>query len=122
MSTARAIAAAAKAAANNKAVRALAVSAGAAAAKNAGPIAQARYAAWRDCRIDRDRAIKLARQIGGRYSTDTIIDGTPHFVVWKDGKPMNAFPHVDDLATKPELEGFDQSLAVEPKPPRRPRR
>ena len=122
MSTARAIAAAARAAAKNKAIQGIAISAGAAAAQRAGPIAQARYAAWRDRRIDRDRAIKLARQISGRYSPDTIIDGTPHFVVWKDAKPVNAFPPVEDLANRPELQGFDQTLAVEPKPPRRPRR
>jgi hypothetical protein len=122
MSTARAIAAAARAAAKNKAIQGIAISAGAAAAQRAGPIAQARYAAWRDRRIDRDRAIKLARQISGRYSPDTIIDGTPHFVVWKDERPVQAFPHVDDLANRPELQGFDHTLAVEPKPPRRPRR
>jgi hypothetical protein len=122
MSAARAIATAARAAAKNKAVRRVAMTAGVAAAKRGGPVVQARYAAWRDRRVDRDRAVKLARQLGATYSTDTIIDGTPHFVVWKDGKPIEAFPHVDDLAARPELQGFDQSLAVEPKPPRkRPR-
>jgi hypothetical protein len=122
MSAARAIASAARAAAKNKTVRRVAMTAGVAAAKRGGPVVQARYAAWRDRRVDRDRAVKLARQLGATYSTDTIIDGTPHFVVWKDGKPIEAFPHVDDLAARPELQGFDQSLAVEPKPPRkRPR-
>jgi hypothetical protein len=111
----------ARAAVNNKAVRGIAVSAGAAAARHVGPIAQERYAHWRDRRIDRDRAIKLARQIGGRYSEDTIIGGEPHFVVWKDGKPVQAFPHVDDIAARPELVGFDQSLARVPRPPRRSR-
>jgi hypothetical protein len=67
----------------------------------------------------RDRAIKLARQIGGRYSEDTIIGGEPHFVVWKGGRPVQAFPHVDDLADRPELADFDQSLARAPGPPRR---
>jgi hypothetical protein len=122
MGAGRAIAAAAKAAARNRAVRGLAMSAGAAAAKHAAPTAQQRYAAWRDRRIDRDRAIKLARQLQGRYSEDTIIDGRPHFVVWKDGKPIEAFPPVEDLGGRPELQGFDQTLAVEPKTPRgRPR-
>jgi hypothetical protein len=119
MSAASAIAAAARAAARNKAVRGIALSAGAAAAKHASPIAQQRYAAWRDRRIDRDRAIKLARQIQGRYSSDTIIDGQPHFVVWKDGKPIQAFPHAEDLGNRPELQGFDHRLAHEPPPERR---
>jgi hypothetical protein len=119
MSTGRAIAAAARAAARNKAIQGIAVSAGAAAAKHAGPIAQQRYATWRDRRIDRDRAIKLARQLQGRYSEDTIVDGQLHYVVWKDGRPIQAFPHVDDLAARPELQGFDARLAHEPRQPRR---
>ncbi len=119
MSAGRTIAAAARAAARNKVVQGLAASAGAAAAKHAGPMAQPRYAAWRDRRVDRDRAIKLARQINGRYSEDTIIDGRPHFVVWKDGAPIAAFPHVTELATRPELQGFDPRLTREPPPQRR---
>jgi hypothetical protein len=126
MSAGRAIAAAAKAAAHNKMVQGLAASAGAAAAKHVGPIAQQRYGTWRDRRVDRDRAVKLARQIRGRYSQDTIIDGEPHFVVWKDHAPVQAFPHVADLATRPELRDFDARLAHEPPPerhgPRRPGR
>jgi hypothetical protein len=119
MSAARAIATAARTAAKNKTVRRVAMTAGVAAAKRGGPIVQARYAAWRDRRVDSDRAIKLARQLGGRYSEDTIIGGVPHFVVWKDRKPVEAFPPVDDLPNRPELQGFDESLAVEPKPPRK---
>jgi hypothetical protein len=119
MGAGKSIAAMARAALRNKAVRGAAVSAGAAAARHVGPIAQERYAAWRDRRVLRDRAIKLARQIGGRYSEDTIIGGEPHFVVWKNGRPVQAFPHVDDLADRPELAGFDQSLARAPGPPRR---
>ena len=121
MSAGRTIAAAAKAAARNKAVRGIAVSAGAAAAQRVGPIAQERYASWRDRRVQRDRALKLARQMGGRYSEDTIIDGEPHFVVWKDGAPVQSFPHVDNLAERPELAGFDERLAHEPLPERKPR-
>ena len=120
MSASKAIAAAAKAAARNKAVQGVALSASAAAAKRAGPIAQQRYAEWRDRRIDRDRAVKLARQLGGRYSEDTIIDGRPHFVVWKDGTPVASFPHVDDLPGRPELQGFDPTLAREPRRKRAP--
>ena len=123
MTTGRAIAAAAKAAASNKVVQGLAASAGAAAAKHAGPLAQQRYGTWRDRRVYRDRAIKLARQMGGRYSQDTIIDGEPYFVVWKDGEPVRAFPPVDELAARPELQGFDARLAHEPPRERRmPRR
>jgi len=117
--TAKSIAAMAKAAAQNKAVRGIAISAGAAAARRVGPIAQERYGHWRDRRVDRDRAIKLARQIGGRYSEETIIGGEPHFVVWKDGKPVQAFPPVDDVASRPELVGFDQSLTRVPRAPKR---
>jgi hypothetical protein len=120
MTAGRTIATAAKAAARNKVVQGLAASAGAAAAKHVGPIAQQRYATWRDRRVDRDRAIKLARQIKGRYSEDTIIDGEPHFVVWREGTPIQAFPHVDQLATRPELQGFDASLAREPRRRKRP--
>ena len=116
MSAGRAIAAAAKAAAHTKVVQGLAASAGAAAAKHVGPIAQQRYGTWRDRRVDRDRAVKLARQIRGRYSQDTIIDGEPHFVVWKDNAPVQAFPHVADLAHRPELAGFDARLAATPPP------
>ena len=122
MSAGRTIAAAAKAAARNKAVRGIAVSAGAAAAQRVGPIAQERYASWRDRRVQRDRALKLARQMGGRYSEDTIIDGEPHFVVWKDGAPVQAFPPVERLAERPELAGFDARLTHAPPPERGPRR
>jgi hypothetical protein len=121
MSAGKAIAAAARAASKNKAVQGIALSASAAAAKRAGPIAQQRYATWRDNRIDKDRAIKLARQLQARYSEDTIIDGRPHYVVWKDGTPVAAFPHVEDLAARPELQGFDPRLAKEPRRRRAPR-
>ena len=55
-------------------------------------------------------AIKLARQIRGRYSEDTIIGGEPHHVVWKDGVPVEAFPPVEDLELRPELRDFDERL------------
>jgi hypothetical protein len=118
MGAAKSIAAMARAALQNKAVRAVAVSAGAAAARRVGPIAQERYTVWRDRRVHRDRAIKLARQIGGRYSEETIIGGEPHFVVWKNGKPVQAFPHVEDVAARPEVADFDQSLLRTPPAPR----
>jgi hypothetical protein len=121
VSAGRAIAAAAKAAARNKTVRRIAAPAALAAARRVGPIAQQRYGTWRDRRVCRDRAVKLARQMGGRISEDTIIAGEPHFVVWKNGTPVEAFPHVDDLVARPELAGFDARLARDPPPPR-PRR
>jgi hypothetical protein len=118
----KSIATVARAAARNKTVRRIAAPAALAAAKHVGPIAQQRYGEWRDRRVYRDRALKLARQMGGRVSEDTIIAGEPHFVVWKDGKPVQAFPHVDDLAARPELAGFDAKYAREPREPRgRPR-
>jgi hypothetical protein len=116
---AKSITAAAKAAARNKTVRRLAAPAALAAAKHAGPIAQQRYGEWRDRRVFRDRAVKLARQIDGRLSEDTIIAGEPHYVVWKDGRPVQAFPPVEDLAARPELTGFDERLARAPRQPRR---
>jgi len=114
----RSIATAAKAAARNKTVRRIAAPAALAAARHVGPIAQQRYGEWRDRRVYRDRAMRLAQQIGGRVSEHTIIDGEPHVVVWKDGKPVQAFPHVDELAGRPELAGFDERLATEPPQPR----
>ena len=111
--------AAAKAAAGNKTVRRIAAPAALAAARHAGPVVQQRYGEWRDRRVYRDRALKLARQIDGRLSEDTIVAGEPHFVVWKDGTPVQAFPPVDDLASRPELTAFDSRLARHPAQPRR---
>ena len=123
VSVARSIVTAAKAASRNKTVRRVGATAALAAARRVEPIARERYGTWRDRRIDRDRALKLARQIGGRYSEDTIIDGQPHFVVWSaDGKPVDAFPHVDDLAARPELQAFDVALTLDPAAPPRRRR
>ena len=113
---------AARAAARSKAVQGLAASAGAAAAARAGAAAEQRYGSWRERRLQRDRAIKLARQMRGRVSHETIIDGEPHVVVWKEGHPVQAFPPVADLAGRPELQDFDDRLAVEPPPLRPPRR
>lgn len=111
-----AIVRAGKAAAQNRVIRSVAASAAAAAAARAGPILTDRYDKWSTRRRDRDRAIKLARQIRGRVSADTIIGGEPHFVVWKDGRAVEAFPAVPDLAARPELRDFDPALAHEPPP------
>jgi hypothetical protein len=122
MGPVKSIVGAVRKAASNKTVRRVAAPAALAAARHVGPIAQQRYGAWRDRRVYRDRAVKLARQLGGRLSEDTIIDGEPHFVVWKEGRPVQAFPPVDDLAERPELAGFDPKYARKPAEPRqRPR-
>ena len=122
MSAARAIVAAARAVARNKAVQGVAATAAARAATRAEPVLRERYDGWVGRRVDRDRAIKLARQIRGRWSHDTIIGGEPHHVVWKDGVPVEAFPPVADLELRPELRDFDERLAKAPPPERAPRR
>ncbi|MDP9294035.1 MAG: hypothetical protein M3O90_06380, partial [Actinomycetota bacterium] len=94
----------------------IAGSAAATAAAKMEPALRGRYDRWRDRRLDRDRAIKLARQIRGRYSEDTIIGGEPHHVVWKDGAAVEAFPPVADLEVRPELRDFDERLALVPPP------
>jgi hypothetical protein len=122
MSAAKTLVAAARAASRNRAVRAVAASAAASAATRAEPLLRERYDRWSGRRADRDRAIKLARQIRGRWSEDTIIGGEPHHVVWKDGVPIQAFPAVEDLELRPELRDFDERLAKDPPPERAPRR
>jgi hypothetical protein len=122
VSAAKNIATAARAVARNKAVQGAAAAAAAKAAARAEPLLRERYERWTHRRVDRDRAIKLARQIRGRWSEDTIIGGEPHFVVWKDGVPVEAFPAVADLEVRPELRDFDEGLAKAPPPERsRPR-
>ena len=122
MSAARTIVTAARAAANNRAVRAAAATAAAKAAARAEPVLRERYGRWRGGRADRELAIKLARQIRGRFSEDTIIAGKPHYVVWKDGVPVEAFPPVTDLELRPELRDFDEQLVKAPPPEPAPRR
>ena len=114
MSAAKSIATAARAVARNRAVRAAAATAAAKAAARAEPVLRERYDRWRGGREGRELAIKLARQIRGRYSEDTIIDGQPHHVVWKDGVPVEAFPPVADLELRPELRDFDERLMKVP--------
>ncbi len=118
---ARAISAAAKAVARNKAVQGAAAAAAAKAAARAEPALRERYDRWSGRRSDRLLAIRLARQIKGRWSADTIIGGKPHQVVWKDGAPVEAFPPVADLELRPELRDFDERLLKVP-PPERGRR
>jgi hypothetical protein len=122
VSAAKAIATAARAVARNKAVQGAAAAAAAKAAARAEPVLRERYDRWSGRRVDRDRAIKLARQVRGRWSEDTIIGGEPHHVVWKDGVPVEAFPPVPDLEVRTELRDFDERLAKEPPPEHTPRR
>ena len=116
MSTGRAIAAAAKAAARNKAVRGIAVSAGAAAAQARGargagalrPLArpacvqgpgdQARPPDGRDLLRGHDHRRRAAlRRVEGR-------------------RAVQAFPHVEDLATPPGAGRLRRPLAATPPP------
>jgi hypothetical protein len=121
MSAGRAVANAARAVARNKAVQGAAAAAAAKAASRAEPALRERYERWSGRRADRLLAIRLARQIQGRWSEDTIIAGKPHQVVWKDGVPVQSFPPVGDLELRPELRDFDERLQQTP-PPERGRR
>ncbi len=119
MSAAKSAARAARALANNRAVRAAAAAGAAKLAANAEPALRERYDRWSGARTDRLLAIRLARQIQGTYSEGTIIASTPHYVVWKAGAPVEAFPPVEDLELRPELRDFDQRLLKVPPPERR---
>jgi hypothetical protein len=121
VSRATAVANAARAVARNKAVRGAAAAAAARLATRAEPALRDRYERWSGARADRLLAIRLARQIQGRWSENTIIAGRPHHVVWKDGVPLEAFPPVEDLELRPELRDFDPQLLKVP-PPERGRR
>jgi hypothetical protein len=119
VSVGKSIASAARAAAKNKAVQGAAAAAAAKLAANAEPALRERYDRWSGARANRLLAIRLARQIQGTYSEGTIIAGTPHYVVWKAGAPVEAFPPVEDLELRPELRDFDQRLLKVPPPERR---
>ena len=119
MSAAKSAARAARALANNRAVRAAAAAGAARLAANAEPALRERYESWSGGRANRLLAIRLARQIQGTYSEGTIIAGSPHYVVWKAGAPVEAFPPVEDLELRPELRDFDQRLLKVPPPERR---
>ena len=119
MSVGRSITSVAKAAAKNKAVQGAAAAAAAKLAANAEPALRERYDRWSGARTNRLLAIRLARQIQGTYSEGTIIASTPHYVVWKAGAPVEAFPPVEDLELRPELRDFDPRLLRVPPPERR---
>jgi hypothetical protein len=119
VSVGRSITSVAKAAAKNKAVQGAAAAAAAKLAANAEPALRERYDRWSGARTNRLLAIRLARQIQGTYSEGTIIASTPHYVVWKAGAPVEAFPPVEDLELRPELRDFDPRLLRVPPPERR---
>jgi len=119
VSVGKSIASVARAAAKNKAVQGAAAAAAAKLAANAEPALRERYDRWSGARANRLLAIRLARQIQGTYSEGTIIAGSPHYVVWKAGAPVEAFPPVEDLELRPELRDFDQRLLKVPPPERR---
>ena len=52
--------------------------------------------------------------MGGQVSEDTIIDGEPHFVVWKDGTPVQAFPAVEGLADQARARGLRRAPGPDP--------
>jgi len=119
VSVGKSITSVARAAAKNKAVQGAAAAAAAKLAANAEPALRERYDRWSGARTNRLLAIRLARQIQGTYSEGTIIASTPHYVVWKAGAPVEAFPPVEDLELRPELRDFDQRLLKVPPPERR---
>jgi hypothetical protein len=119
VSAGKSVAAAARAVARNKAVQGAAAAAAAKLAANAEPALRERYDRWSGARANRLLAVRLARQIQGEYSEGTIIAGTPHYVVWKAGAPVETFPPVEDLELRPELRDFDRGLLRHPPPERR---
>ena len=67
-------------------------------------------------RRQRTLAHTLARQVHGQLSKAVFIGSADeHWVVWKDGVPMAAFPSVEgDLAEKAELAHVTDSDRFEP--------
>jgi hypothetical protein len=114
-----AVAAAAGTKAGQKAAQEAATKAVAAVAKvGAGGAGKARDV--RRVRADReahrDRAIALARQVHGQL-TDSILIGSDHrhWIVWKDGAPLAAFPDVGgDLAGRAELSHVEEADLKDP--------
>ena len=74
-------------------------------------------------RRDREHAERLARQVGGKLAEVSLRGSSElHLVVWKDGVPFAAFPHVEgDLADRPELQHIPPELLFDPPPNKLPR-
>jgi hypothetical protein len=88
-------------------------------AKSAGQARTRRQA----LRREREHAERLARQVGGKLA-EVSLRGSPelHLVVWKDGVPFAAFPHVEgELAGRPELQDIPEELLYDPPPNKLPR-
>jgi hypothetical protein len=88
-------------------------------AKSAGEARARRQAVRRE----REHAERLARQVGGKLAEVSLRGSAEsHLVVWKDGAPFAAFPHVEgELAERPELEAIPEDLLYEPPPHKLPR-
>jgi hypothetical protein len=73
-----------------------------------------------DERRCRKMALDLARDIGGQYSERTVVGEEYRYIVWKDGKPVQAFPTVEgastaqELAERAELRDFQGNLKDPP--------
>jgi hypothetical protein len=66
-------------------------------------------------RRNRRMAIRLARQMRAQYSENTVIGDDVCAVVWKDGKPVRAFPKAPEpLESYPELQDFPPDLLRDP--------
>ena len=111
-----AAAAAAKKLAFSPAGRKVAQQAAGVVAKAVGKAGAGRAGTMQASRKQRGLAYKLARQLHGQLSLAVFIGSDQdHWVVWKDGVPLAAFPPVDgDLAEKSELAHVTDDDRFEP--------
>lgn len=78
----------------------------------AGPVATKAFAKYLTQVRHRESAIRQAEEIRGEFSIATI-DGERHAIVWREGKPLSAFPPVKgDLEEK--LQHFDRERLQRP--------
>lgn len=112
------VAAAAKKLATSPAGRKVGQQAAATVAQAVGKAGTGRVGSARDARKQRALAYALARQVHGQLSKAVFIGSADeHWVVWKDGVPMAAFPSVEgDLAEKKELAHVTDADRFEPPP------
>jgi hypothetical protein len=111
-------AAAAKMLAMSPAGRKVAQQAAAGVARGVGKAGAGRVGSAQQVRKQRGLAYALARQVHGQLSRAVFIGSTDeHWVVWKDGVPMAAFPPVEgDLDKKQELAHVTDADRFEPPP------
>ncbi|MDQ4144617.1 MAG: hypothetical protein M3198_12915 [Actinomycetota bacterium] len=82
-----------------------------------GPVATKAFTRYLAEMRHRESAIRQADEIRGEFSIATI-DGERHVIVWRDGKPLSAFPPVKgDLEEK--LRFFDRERLKRPEDLRR---